>query len=92
MVSACPVSITNAGERCPPLFGGVCVSVLSSIPGSNFRAVLSGGREVKGIFAPLSKKYSLFLKYFYKRNIFLACYIPMRKIGTVYGGSYMPSL
>lgn len=64
MVSACPVSITNAGERCPPLFGGVCVSVLSSIPGSNFRAVLSGGREVKGIFAPLSKKYSLFFKYF----------------------------
>lgn len=39
-------------ERRPPLFGE-CVSVLSSIPGSNFRAVLSGGREVKGIFAPL---------------------------------------
>ena len=26
--------------------------------------VLSSGHEVKGIFAPLSKKYSLFLKYF----------------------------
>lgn len=50
-----PGSASSAGERRPPLFRE-CVSVLSSIPGSNFRAVLSGGREVKGIFAPLSKE------------------------------------
>lgn len=54
----------NAGEKLPPLFGGVCVSALNAYLVPVLETVLSGGHEVKGIFAPLSKKYSFISQIF----------------------------